>query len=685
MKNAPLERRKRGNQGTKTRRRYKSIRCAFDIETSRISESESVMYIWQFQAGPDHTIIGRSWKECFRFFRALAACCADDEYIVIFVHNLSFEFQWLRSYYHFTDDEVFATGPRRILKADMMDHLEFRCSYLHSNMSLAAYCKQMQVEHKKLSGKEFDYDKIRYPWTPLSDRELEYCLNDVRGLVEAVTAEMQRDGDNLYTFPLTSTGYVRRDVKRAMRELSPWYVKDMLPDWETYTLLREAFRGGNTHASRLAAGWIIPNVKSADISSSYPSAECNNRFPVSNFKHETAPSMDRLMWLIEHGYAVLARVSMWGVKLKYSEWGCPYLPTDKCRNMVDVCVDNGRILAAGYCEITVTDIDLKIILSEYKMNSIDVTSIDYARYGWLPDPLVDVIERYYRTKTELKGSEDPDDVYLYGKDKAKLNSVYGMSAQNPVRVPMHFDDQAPDSFVLDWDAYGPELLAESNKKAFFPYQWGIWCTALARFRLEQGLRLAHGMSPDLSDDVVHDPGGAMFIYCDTDSVKYIGEIDWDAYNKERILDAEASLAYADDRTGKRHYMGVYEDDGEYIRFATRGAKKYAYTARNKKGYVKLHITIAGVNKEAGAKELAAAGGLRAFLRENFTFSAGETEAVYIDHIREFRYYEGHRLRITPGVTIRPSFKTLSDTQEYIDLLKDPNAFDDLLLDKYMPI
>lgn len=643
------------------------------------------MFIWQFQAGPDHTIVGRSWKECFRFFRHLAACCADDEYIVIFVHNLSFEFQWLRSYYHFTDDEVFATGPRRILKCDMMDHLEFRCSYLHSNMSLSAYCKQMQVEHKKLSGVEFNYDKVRYPWTPLSDRELEYCLNDVRGLVEAVTAEMQRDGDNLYTFPLTSTGYVRRDVKRAMRELSPWYVKDMLPDWETYTFLREAFRGGNTHANRLAAGWIIPNVKSADISSSYPSAECNNRFPVSKFKHEASPSMDRLMWLVEHGYAVLARVSMWGVKLKYSEWGCPYLPTDKCRNMVDVCVDNGRILAAGYCEITVTDIDLKIILSEYKMNSIDVTAIDYARYGWLPDPLIDVIERYYRTKTELKGSEDPDDVYLYGKDKAKLNSVYGMSAQNPVRVPMHFDDQAPDSFVLDWDAYGPELLAESNKKAFFPYQWGIWCTALARFRLEQGLRLAHGMSPDLSDDVVHDPGGAMFIYCDTDSVKYIGEIDWDAYNKERILDAEASLAYADDRTGKRHYMGVYEDDGEYIRFATRGAKKYAYTARNKKGYVKLHITIAGVNKEAGAKELAKAGGLRAFLRENFTFSAGETEAVYIDHIREFRYYEGHRLRITPGVTIRPSFKTLSDTQEYIDLLKDPNAFDDLLLDKYIKV
>lgn len=669
---APAEKRKRGNQGTKKRRTYKSIICAFDIETSRISDAQSIMYIWQFQVGPDYTIIGRSWKECFRFLRRIAALCDEGEYIVIFVHNLSFEFQFLRSYYHFAADEVFATGPRKVLKADMFDHLEFRCSYLHSNMSLKAYLRQMRVEHQKLDGGEFDYDAVRYPWTPLTDRQLEYCINDVRGLVEAIRYEMDKDGDNLYTFPLTSTGYVRRDVKKAMRELSRGYVFGMLPDWQTYTLLREAFRGGNTHANRAMAGWIIPNVKSADISSSYPSAECNNKFPVSKFRHEPKPSMERLQWLIEHGYAVLARVQFWGVKLKNKYWGCPYLPTDKCRNIVDAAVDNGRILAAGYLEITVTDIDLKIILSEYQANAIDVTAIDFARYGWLPDPLIDVIERYYRIKTELKGSDDPDDLYMYAKNKAKLNSVYGMSAQNPVRVPMTFDDNAPESFTQDWSQWGPELLEEANKRAFFPYQWGVWCTAIARFRLEEGLRLAHGRN-------------AIFVYCDTDSVKYIGDIDWASYNKERELDAEASLAFATDRKGVKHHMGIYEDDGEYIRFATRGAKKYAYIQREKDGTEKLHITIAGVNKSAGAKELEAAGGLDAFLHDKFTFSSGETEAVYIDHIRKFETIDGHRLRLAPCVTIRPSFKTLSDTAEYEELLRDPHAFDDLLLDKYRPL
>ena len=165
-------------------------------------------------------------------------------------------------------------------------------------------------------------------------------------------------------------------------------------------------------------------------------------------------------------------------------------------------------------------------------------------------------------------------------------------------------------------------------------------------------------------------------------MKYIGEIDWDSYNAERIKDAECSLSFADDPKGIRHYMGVYEDEGEYLRFATRGAKKYAYTQRDKKGRVKLHITIAGVNKTAGAKELAKAGGLKAFLAPSFTFSAGETESVYVDHVRRFQYIDGHRLRVAPSVTIRPSFKTLSDPDDYIDLLQHPEAFHDYMLDRF---
>lgn len=653
----PVQPRRRGNQGTKKKRYYKDIICAFDIETTRIDEKHSIMYIWQFQLGlRGDTIIGRSWKECMRWFRTLAESCNDNEYYVIYVHNLSFEFQFLSGQYHFTNDEVFAVESRKILKCDMFDHLEFRCSYLHSNMSLKEYLRKMGVEDQKQDN--FDYDLKRYPWTPLSDEELKYCINDVKGLVEALAIEMAHDDDNLYTIPLTSTGYVRRDVKAAMRRISPFYVKEQLPDWDTYTLLREAFRGGNTHANRYYAGRIIQNVKSADRSSSYPDTECNDIFPVGPFRTVSDPTPEKLRDLMgRRKKAILCRIVLWDVKLRDPFWGCPYLAIDKCRNIVGGSYDNGRILSADYLETTVTDIDLKIILAEYEAD-LDVITLQYAKYGKLPKPLVECIQYYYRKKTELKGVPDQD-IY-YTKNKNKLNSVYGMSAQNPVKQSILYDGGA---FDPDQSVTLPELLEQSNKRAFFPYQWGVWCTAWARYRLEEGIRLAHSDSAD-------------FIYCDTDSVKYIGEIDWTEYNAERQRKSTETGSYADDPKGNRHYMGVYEYEGTYEQFATRGAKKYVYVQNSS-----LHITIAGVNKK-GAQELEAAGGIGAFLKPTFTFYDGETEAVYVDHIRKFIWVDGHMLRLAPCVTIRPSMKTLSDTAEYEELIKDAQAFRDLIFDKY---
>ena len=88
-------------------------------------------------------------------------------------------------YSGYTDSTVYVT----IDLGQVYDTIyEFRCSYLHSNMSLEVFLEKMGVEDLKQSGEEFDYSKIRYPWTPLSDQEMKYIVNDVKGLVEALTA-----------------------------------------------------------------------------------------------------------------------------------------------------------------------------------------------------------------------------------------------------------------------------------------------------------------------------------------------------------------------------------------------------------------------------------------------------------------------------------------------------------------
>lgn len=648
----PMVKRKAGNQRTRKRIQYKDLITAFDIETTRLEDIEqSIMYVWQWQFGDEYTVVGRTWEQFEAFQRKLKAVL-EDSVLVVFVHNLSYEFQFLRGIYQFTKDEVFAIKPRKVLKCNMWDSFEFRCSYIHSNMNLDTYTKKMGVKHKKLTG-TFDYEKIRYPWTELSDDELAYCVHDVQGLVEAIEIEMEHDGDNLYTFPLTSTGYVRRDAKKAMSQVNYRFVKEQLPDYEIYKMLREAFRGGNTHANRYYTNYTLHNVHSADRSSSYPDVMCNCKFPISQFYRLGDIGYDEVIKMIgKRQKACLMRVAITGLHLTRIDWGCPYLSLSKCRHIENALEDNGRILSADYIETTVTDIDLKILLSEYSWKDIKFYDMAVARYGYLPEQLRKTICKYYHSKTGLKNVVGKE--LLYTKSKNKLNSLYGMCAQDPVKQSILFEN---DDFVEQHDDES-KLLEAYNKKAFLAYQWGVWVTAWARYRLEEGIQLAHGD--------VNDPNAPQFVYCDTDSVKYLGEIDLSKFNAERIKDSKKSGAYATDPQGITHYMGVYEKEHDMCEFRTMGAKKYVY--RETPGD-KLVCTIAGVSKSLGGKELEEHGGITAF-HEGFTFEkAGGLEAVYNDNpvITEAEI-DGRRISITANVSLRPSTYTLGLTADYKRLL-----------------
>lgn len=673
------QKRGRGNPRTRSKVQYLDCIDAFDIETTRIPEIEqSIMYVWQWCFSDCCTVVSRTWEELAEFIDQLTHGWEDNQRLVCFVHNLSYEFSFLRGIHRFQPEEVFALRARKILKA-VWDKVEFRCSYLHSNMSLKEYLAKMGAKHQKL---ELDYEAIRWPWTELPQKELDYAVNDVVGLVEAITIEMAADGDNLYTFPLTSTGYVRRDAKRAMRQVHKSWLVDQLPDLETYHMLREAFRGGNCHANRYFADQTVEDGHSADRSSSYPDTVCNCEFPVSKFYDYGAADLDEVMHLINKRHrAVLMRVAISGLELRDQEWGCPYLSRDKCRNIIGADFDNGRILCADYLETTITDVDLRILVEEYKWADCIFYDVRHARYGRLPEPLVAVTIEYYRKKTALKGI--PGQEVYYTKAKNKANSIYGMMAQNPVKRSIIYtqDGELDEYGELDYypedQTPEAELLETANRKAFLCYQWGCWVTAWARYRLEEGIRLAHGP-------------GAEFLYCDTDSVKYLGFIDWTAYNRERMADSLRSGAWADDPKGNRHYMGVYEQEHDVLQFRTMGAKKYVVVTMNEKtGEPEITATIAGVGKTAGAEELAATGrGLDAF-ESGFIFQgpAGGLEAIYNDDpaakgITRWEAEPGKWVEITANVTLRPSTYTLGLAADYLRLLRGIRYSDDPGEDSY---
>lgn len=622
--------------------KYLNCLCAFDIETST-KEDLNWMYIWQFQIDRDYTVIGRTWTEFNEFTDKLITCIRNLS-LVCYVFNLSYEFQYLKGLYQFNSDTVFATDRRKVLKCIFKDKIEFRCAYFLTNMSLNAFTHKMGVEHGKLSGEEFDYSIIRYPWTELSDSELQYCINDVVGLVEAIQKQMERDGDNLYTIPLTSTGYPRRDMKYSMRKYSYNRIRKLQPSFEVYTLLRQAFRGGNTHANRYYAGKLIENVISYDRSSSYPDVLVNCMFPMTPFEYEM-PTPQMVVKHISEGDAVIFSVAFTDIHLRNTSWGCPYLSTDKCRSVEKAIHDNGRILSADYLETTLTDIDFRILLSEYDFEDMVIGQCYWSRYDYLPDQITSVIKSYYYDKTILKGKTDEFSKLMYDKSKALLNGLYGLMAQDICKRNIIFDgvnfDYADDDPI--------EQLQKNERKAFLAYQWGVWCTSWARYRLEEGIQIAETV-PD------------SFVYCDTDSVKFVdcGQ-DWSKYNQERMNDSIKNRAYAVDAKGHEHYMGVFELDGKYDRFITLGAKRYAY--EDKDG---LHITVSGVGKKAGAKEL----GCIENFKDGFTFyHGGKTESMYCDEPeRHLITVDGHELEITPYVVIRDTTYHLGLSDEYRNLL-----------------
>ena len=656
--NKPMQNRPKGRRGkTGDKTRYRDLVCSFDIETTQLRDiKQAIMYVWQLGVGTDLVVVGRTWTQFKYVLNVLKTGLGENDRQLIFVHNLAYEIQFLAGVFDFSPEDTFCIDSRKILRA-VLGPFEFRCSYLLTNMSLAEFTQKMNVKHKKLSGEEFDYSKVRYPWTPLKGIEINYPINDVIGLNEALYKFISLEGDSFYTLPLTSTGFVRRDVKKKVRLISHKYMVGIQPDLTLYKALREAFRGGDTHANRYYADNIIYNVKSADRSSSYPDVICNREFPGTKWSRVGFQDFPRIKSKLDHHYALLMRVIIRGnIRLKNIYWGFPYIPISKCRNIKpsDCTMDNGRILETKHdIDITITDIDLRIILEQYEFDHIIFYDVWMSRYKKLPLVIRNTVAKYYISKTELKDVKGQENFYM--KQKAKLNSIYGMMVQNILKPNMLFEkgrineDGDLEEWHIDENFDEESTLARYNKQGFMSYAWGVWVTSWARYELQEGLKLI-------------DPMNA--IYCDTDSVKYIGDVDFTQYNNERIAASKKNGAYATDPNGVTHYMGVYEQEDTSEKFITQGAKKYCCEIN---GHLKL--TCAGVGKKAGAKELEESGGIDLF-RDDFTFyKAGGIKPTYNDQVDKWIYLDGHRFHLTRNVYFEDDIYTLGKTAEYRQLLE----------------
>ena len=265
---------------------YASEYICLDTETSHDRQDRGWVYQWAAKYGKTY-IYGRRPSEIIDMFRILAEAyhLNYEKKIIIFVHNLSYDFQYLKHYIYQYDPtaDVLAIDSHGILQIDM-NGFKLICSYKLTNLSLAALSKNYSDLYVKAAG-EIDYNLIRYQDSELNDTDWLYMLSDVASQYDGIKGYLRMQGySHAYMAPITSTGFVRNSCRKNSRSDKSWRdeFRNSALDLEQYNLLRQAFMGGVTICGWRHAGETVrgDNLRHVDFTSSYPARQILDYFPV---------------------------------------------------------------------------------------------------------------------------------------------------------------------------------------------------------------------------------------------------------------------------------------------------------------------------------------------------------------------------------------------------------------------
>lgn len=431
-------------EGTQTNNQnvtYWKIVFAFDIETTSFTEQptkkdpnekRAIMYVWQLAIN-GRVIVGREWHEFITVMNRITEVLSLSKYtrILCYIHNYQFEMQFIRCLFQW--EKVFAVDKRKPVYGITTTGIEFRCSYILTNYSLAKLGEQLQkYKVSKLVG-DLDYSLKRHPKTPLTAQELQYCINDVL-VVSAYIKEQIETERYIHKIPITCTGYCRRFVRKnclygpvfkKWRKQFRYYhsfIKGLkITGLDEYKQLKRAFQGGFTHAGMMWSNLTINDVDHIDFTSSYPYVLLSEQFPMSTAQEIDVSniSKEQFEYYLKN-FCCLFDCKIYDLKPKVDYEN--YISTYKCFLKVGVVENNGKVYEADMIATTLTETDLKIINHLYNFSRIEVSNLRIYRKGYLPIEVIKSIIDLYKKKTTLKGVESKQQEYLVSK--GLLNSCY---------------------------------------------------------------------------------------------------------------------------------------------------------------------------------------------------------------------------------------------------------------------
>ena len=452
-----------------------------------------------------------------------------------------------------------------------------------TRQSLANWAKNEKLPIKKLVG-DLDYTILRTPKTKLTDTELQYCINDVLVMYHGLMKYKDKYA-HVCDIPLTQTGEVRRVIQNKMNCKEEYKYRknciELIPrTLDEYKRLVDIFCGGYTHANFIHARKIIENVECKDIASSYPTVMCLEKYPMTRFikckPYEKYFNNDKYSYII-----------MFECSIESKLWNT-FLSLSKCKAIEKKPrLDNGRVISAKYVKLIMTNVDFEIFTKCYDITNLNILEFYVSINDYLSPTFVKYILELYKDKTELKDIEEFADKYAISKQY--INSMFGMMCTKNITDEILFDGEWKKN-KLNEEIFYSKIAHEKKllSKTFTAFQFGVWVTAYARRNLWLGII-------DIDYDVV---------YCDTDSIKHIGNHDdfFDNYNKkiEERENIRADMLGVDrksfapkDKHGKEHRLGIFDVEKTCDKFITLGAKKYLCEIDGK-----LKMTVSGVRKDA---------------------------------------------------------------------------------------
>ena len=548
-----------------------NLYCA-DFETTSYQQYEvegcTKVYLWKLM-GVDNDIdkIGIDMNSFIQTITELG--CS-----TIYFHNLSFDGEfilwWLLENEYTYDEEIKTDKTFKsiidetgsiyaiTIRHNQKSITELKCSYKLFPKSIKEIGKLVGID--KLN-ETHDYNEIKHfnSVDELTEEEVKYITNDVRIMVELIRY-LQDKGIKGITMSTSAYKNWLQDkytlCKNQMKKST---------NEEIVEIVRKSYRGGITKVNQKYAGVEFNDVISFDVNSLYPSVMYENPMPIGEGK--IYKTMEEGIKDNRHLFIIVAFV-------QYA----------KVRTGQHAFIGNNS--GFSYARKYSYDDELQNKMLYLWSDEFNLFKLVYdAQYeilkvvGWKKANYVfkDYIDRWYEVKKNAKNDVERS------LAKLMLNSLYGKFGMNDSRItklPMALEDKI---------IYG----VKENNTTYYYKEVASYITSKARCKLASFMNRC----------------GDNFLYCDTDSVYYIGHdipdlfkdvVDdkklgyWKYeghYTRFKALKAKCYLKQLDDGTIERKIAGCPKECAELINFDNFAPNLKLTNAKKCKKKVKGGIVI----------------------------------------------------------------------------------------------